>query len=93
MGRFTAPSTLGSSSQTTSEGDGRVPQVRQGVPGPKKTERSSTIALRFFPQAPLMDRLKAFEKNMFGPGTLMRTWGTRRSWSNASSPPCPSQLA
>ena len=91
MGRLTVPSTLGS--QATVQGYGRVPQVRQSVPGPKKTERSSTIALRFFPQAPLMDQLKAFEKTIFGPGTLRRTWGTRRSWSSASSTPYPSELA
>jgi hypothetical protein len=70
-----------------------VPQVRTSVPGPKKTERSSTIAFRFFPQTPLSDKLRAFEKNISGPGTLMRTWGTRRSWSSASSTPYPSELA
>jgi hypothetical protein len=70
-----------------------VSHVRPGVRGPKTTERSSTIALQFVPQARLRDRLKSFEKNMFGPGTLMRTWGTRLSWSTASSTPYPSELA
>ena len=54
-----------------------MPQVRQSVPGPETTGQSPSNAFRFFPQSPLRYRLKAFEKNMFGPGTLMRTWGTR----------------
>jgi len=89
MGRLTAPSSLSSHRQTTAEGDGRVPHVRPGVRGPRTTGRSPTIALELF----LSDRLKAFEKNMFGPGTLMRTWGTRPSWSTASSPSAPGELA
>jgi hypothetical protein len=70
--------------QTIKPTPGRVPHVRRGVHGPKRAGRSPfqchcytgkkiAVVSKIF----LARGVKAFEKTVFGPGTLMRTWGTR----------------
>jgi hypothetical protein len=64
-----------------------VPQVRQSVPGPKKTgEAHQSFNVRakrvsMTGQNPdgssVIPQVKAFENTIFGPRTLGRTWGTR----------------
>jgi hypothetical protein len=61
---------------------GRVPHVRLSVHGSKKTgvapSNATTTRVRLRPKArALAHEVKAFEKPIFGPCTLRRTWGTR----------------
>jgi hypothetical protein len=58
-----------------------VPQVRQSVPGPNKSGEAHdrfrlSVKLNPFGAAEPSNG-KQLKNIIFGPGTLMRTWGTR----------------
>src|ERR1700688_1943717 len=67
---------------------GRVPHVRTSVHGTKKMGRSPFHCSYYATKRLLLEAwmlvvhgAKAFEKIVIGPCTLVRTWGTRPSWS------------
>jgi hypothetical protein len=65
-----------SDTPTTFEEIGRVPQVRQSVPGPKMVFSNAFTQRQPNPD-PDTEALVGASPVFIGPGTLWRTWGTR----------------
>jgi hypothetical protein len=67
---------VGVFSLTEPDWTGRVPQVRLGVPGPKKTGEATRV-FTILTASSKRGEEKQSKNFIFGPGTLRRTWGTR----------------
>ncbi len=54
------------------------PRFAKAYLGRKRWGEALQLLYGFSRKSRPVDRLKAFEENIFGPGTLVRNWGTLR---------------